>query len=54
VVGCAAFLAAVLLIAFGVVAGQSQRYFEELYHLGTSVLRRSPRRVPTADEIAGE
>ena len=54
VVGSGAAVAAVVLVALGVLAAQAKRYFEELYHLGTTVLRRSPRRVPTADEIAGE
>lgn len=54
VVGSGAAVAAVVLVALGVLAAQAKRYFEELYHLGTTVLRRSPSRVPTADEIAGE
>ncbi len=32
------------LVSLGVIAAQSKRYFEELYHLGTSVLRRANRR----------
>ncbi len=43
-------LGALLLTGFGVVAAQSKRYFEELYHLGTSVLRRSPARRPGPDD----
>jgi len=45
---------ALQFMSLGVVAAQAKRYFEELYHLGTSVLRRSPRRPPTPSEIAGE
>ncbi len=32
---------ALQLISLGVIAAQAKRYFEELYHLGTTVLRRS-------------
>jgi hypothetical protein len=35
------------LVSLGVIAAQSKRYFEELYHLGTSVLRRANRRSET-------
>jgi hypothetical protein len=48
------FVAALQLISLGVIAAQAKRYFEELYHLGTTLLRRSPRRSPTPSEIAGE
>jgi glycosyltransferase involved in cell wall biosynthesis len=41
------FVLAFQLISLGVVAAQAKRYFEELYHLGTSVLRRTPRPAPT-------
>ena len=34
------FVLALQLISLGVIAAQAKRYFEELYHLGTSVLRR--------------
>jgi glycosyltransferase involved in cell wall biosynthesis len=33
---------ALQLISLGVIAAQAKRYFEELYHLGTSIRRRSP------------
>ncbi len=33
------------LVSLGVIAAQAKRYFEELYHLGTSVLRRTTRRI---------
>lgn len=36
------FVLAVQLITLGVVAAQAKRYFEELYHLGTSMRRRLP------------
>ncbi len=32
----------VQLVAFGVLAAQQKRYFEDLFHLGTTLLRRSP------------
>jgi glycosyltransferase involved in cell wall biosynthesis len=41
------FVLAFQLISLGVVAAQAKRYFEELYHLGTSSLRRTPRPAPT-------
>ncbi len=34
---------ALQLITLGVIAAQAKRYFEELYHLGTSIRRRLPR-----------
>lgn len=37
------FVLALQLISLGVIAAQAKRYFEELYHLGTSVLRREAR-----------
>lgn len=33
---------ALQLISLGVIAAQAKRYFEEMYHLGTTVLRRLP------------
>ena len=36
------FVLAFQLISLGVIAAQAKRYFEELYHLGTTVLRRVP------------
>ena len=47
-------LGALGLIGLGVIAAQAKRYFEELYHLGTSVLRRSVRRAPTPEEFLEE
>jgi glycosyltransferase involved in cell wall biosynthesis len=41
------FVLALQLISLGVVAAQAKRYFEELYHLGTTVMRRTPRPAPT-------
>jgi glycosyltransferase involved in cell wall biosynthesis len=41
------FVLAFQLISLGVVAAQAKRYFEELYHLGTTVLRRTPRPAPS-------
>lgn len=38
-VGAVTLLIAVLLLALGVIALQAKRYFEELFHLGTTVLR---------------
>jgi hypothetical protein len=34
------FILALQLISLGVVAAQAKRYYEELYHLGTSIRRR--------------
>ena len=35
------------LISLGVIAAQGKRYFEELFHLGTNILRRvRPAEVP--------
>ncbi|MGZ6997807.1 MAG: glycosyltransferase family 2 protein [Acidimicrobiia bacterium] len=36
------FVLALQLISLGVLAAQAKRYFEELFHLGTSILRRTP------------
>lgn len=47
------FVLALQLISLGVIAAQAKRYFEELYHLGTSVLRRAQIRPPDRTE-AGE
>ena len=41
------FVLAVQLVSLGVIAAQAKRYFEELYHLGTTVLRRVPPRPAT-------
>jgi hypothetical protein len=43
IVGGFSFVVAVQLITLGLLATQSKRYFEELYHLGTSVRRRVDR-----------
>lgn len=49
------FVLALQLISLGVIAAQAKRYFEELYHLGTSVLRRTSRPVPpTGDDPSAE
>jgi hypothetical protein len=40
IVGGIAFVIAVQLISLGVLAHQSKRYFEELYHLGIGLNRR--------------
>ena len=56
VVGGVAFVVAVQLISLGVLATQAKRYFEELFHLQTGLLRRVDRlsaattRVPLAAE----
>ena len=34
------FVLAIQLISLGVIAAQGKRYFEELFHLGTSICRR--------------
>ena len=44
---------AIQLISLGVIAAQGKRYFEELFHLGTSVYRRvRPDEGGTADPEA--
>jgi glycosyltransferase involved in cell wall biosynthesis len=49
VVGGVGLLVAIQLISLGIISMQNKRYFEELFHLGTSVYREqlglSPRRV---------
>jgi glycosyltransferase involved in cell wall biosynthesis len=42
IVGGIAFVIAVQLISLGLLATQTKRYFEELFHLGTGILRRLP------------
>ena len=44
------FVLALQLISLGVVAAQAKRYFEELYHLGTAVLRRTATGSPSDSE----
>jgi glycosyltransferase involved in cell wall biosynthesis len=43
IVGGFSFVVAVQLISLGLLATQSKRYFEELYHLGTATRRRVDR-----------
>ena len=52
IVGGFAFVVAVQLISLGLLATQSKRYFEELYHLGTSTRRRVDR-IETSLIVAG-
>jgi hypothetical protein len=41
---------AIQLISLGVIAAQGKRYFEELFHLGTSIYRRvRPEELGAAD-----
>jgi len=47
-----AVVVAVQLISLGLLATQSKRYFEELYHLGTSTRRRVDR-IETSLIVAG-
>ena len=42
-VGGVTLLLSVQLVSTGVLASQSRRYFEELFHLGTTLLRRHDR-----------
>jgi hypothetical protein len=51
-VGGFSFVVAVQLISLGLLATQTKRYFEELYHLGTSVRRRVDR-IETSLTVAG-
>lgn len=46
VIGGIAFMVAVQLISLGVLATQAKRYFEELFHLQTALLRKVNRLVP--------
>lgn len=41
-VGGIALLVAIQLVSLGIMSAQQKRYFEELFHLGTSVLSRTP------------
>jgi hypothetical protein len=52
VVGGFTFVVAVQLISLGLLATQTKRYFEELYHLGTSTRRRVDR-IETSLTVAG-
>ena len=52
IIGGFSFVVAVQLISLGLLATQSKRYFEELYHLGTSVRRRVDR-IETSLTVAG-
>jgi hypothetical protein len=53
VVGGIGLLVAIQLISLGIISMQNKRYFEELFHLGTSVYREqlglSPRPVEPGD-----
>jgi hypothetical protein len=43
------------LISLGVIAAQGKRYFEELFHLGTNILRRvRPAEAPFGADADGE
>ncbi len=52
IVGGFSFVVAVQLISLGLLATQSKRYFEELYHLGTATRRRVDR-LETSLTVAG-
>ena len=41
-VGGIALLVAIQLISLGIISAQQKRYFEETFHLGTSILSRTP------------
>jgi hypothetical protein len=43
IIGGISFVIAVQLISLGVLAGQSKRYFEELFHIETRLLRHVTR-----------
>jgi glycosyltransferase involved in cell wall biosynthesis len=49
IVGGISLLLAVQLISLGIMAAQSKAYFEESFHLGTSIYRRLPRQGPLPD-----
>ncbi len=42
IVGGIALVVAIQLVSLGILSAQSKRYFEELFHLGSSILRRLP------------
>jgi len=42
IVGGIALVVAIQLMSLGILSAQSKRYFEELFHLGSSILRRLP------------
>jgi hypothetical protein len=48
VAGEVALIVSALMLFLGIITLQAKRYFEELFHLGTSILReiRDPRRPP--------
>jgi glycosyltransferase involved in cell wall biosynthesis len=52
IVGGFTFVVSVQLISLGLLATQTKRYFEELYHLGTSTRRRVDR-IETSLTVAG-
>jgi glycosyltransferase involved in cell wall biosynthesis len=52
IIGGFSFVVAVQLISLGLLATQTKRYFEELFHLGTSVRRRVDR-IETSLVVAG-
>jgi glycosyltransferase involved in cell wall biosynthesis len=52
IIGGFSFVVAVQLISLGLLATQTKRYFEELFHLGTSVRRRVDR-IETSLTVAG-
>ncbi len=52
IVGGFSFVVAVQLISLGLLATQTKRYFEELYHLGTATRRRVDR-IETSLTVAG-
>ncbi len=52
IVGGIALLVAIQLISLGIMSAQQKRYFEELFHLGTSVYARTPSRPPSSDRVS--
>jgi hypothetical protein len=51
IIGGISFVVAVQLISLGVLAGQSKRYFEELFHLDSHLLRQLARLETRVDSV---
>jgi hypothetical protein len=47
-VGGIALLVAIQLVSLGIISAQQKRYFEETFHLGTSILSRTSNLDPKA------
>ncbi len=43
IVGGVSLLASIQLLSLGIISAQQKRYFEEIFHLGTSIYARTPK-----------